>query len=76
MPREASRTGGSLPSELPFILQSSTQPPALQGLCLLVDIKKWVDEEYAGGRVTVLTDDEIIACLNRVCLEKNIKLGE
>ena len=43
---------------------------------LVKEIKKWVDEEYAGGRVTVLTDDEIIACLNRVCLEKNIKLGE
>ena len=43
---------------------------------LVKEIKKWVDEEYAGGRVTVLTDDEIIACINRVCLEKDLKIGE
>ena len=43
---------------------------------LVKEIKNWVDDEYAGGRVTVLTDEEIIACLNRVCLEKNITLGE
>ena len=23
------------------------------------EVKSWVDEEYAGGRVTVLTDDEL-----------------
>ncbi len=33
---------------------------------LVAEIKKWVDEEYAGGRVTVLTDDEIVACVNRI----------
>ena len=43
---------------------------------LVKEIKKWVDEEYAGGRVTVLTDEEIVACLNRICLEKNITIGE
>lgn len=43
---------------------------------LVAEIKKWVDEEYAQGRVTVLTDEEIIACLNRICLEKNIIIGE
>ena len=43
---------------------------------LVKEIKKWVDEEYAGGRVTVLTDDEIVACVNRVCLEKGIVFGE
>ena len=43
---------------------------------LVKEIKKWVDEEYAGGRVTVLTDEEIVACVNRVCLEKNITLGK
>ena len=43
---------------------------------LVAEIKKWVDEEYAGGRVTVLTDDEIVACVNRICLEKNLKIGE
>ena len=39
------------------------------------EIKSWVDEEYAGGRVTVMTDEEIVACVNRVCLEKNISLA-
>ena len=43
---------------------------------LVAEIKKWVDEEYAGGRVTVLTDEEIVACVNRICLEKNLKIGE
>ena len=42
---------------------------------LVKEIKKWVDEEYAGGRVTVLTDDEIVACITRVCLEKDIVIG-
>ncbi len=39
---------------------------------LVKEIKLWVDEEYANGRVTVMTDDEIVACLNQVCIEKNI----
>ena len=43
---------------------------------LVREIKRWVDEEYAGGRVTVLTDEEIVACLNRVCIEKNITIGD
>jgi hypothetical protein len=34
-----------------------------------------VDEEYAGGRVTVLTDDEIVACVDKVCKELNITFG-
>ena len=42
---------------------------------LVKEIKLWVDEEYAGGRVTVLTDDEILACLERICKEKNITIG-
>ena len=45
--------------------------------CELVhEVKDWVDEEYAGGRVTVLTDDEIVACINRVCLEKGLTIGK
>ena len=39
---------------------------------LVKEIKQWVDEEYAGGRVTVMTDEEIVACVDRVCREKNI----
>jgi len=41
---------------------------------LVHGIKEWVDAEYAGGRVTVLTDEEILACLDRVCEEKGITL--
>ena len=45
--------------------------------CELVhEIKKWVDEEYAGGRVTVLTDEEIVACIHRVCLEQGMSLEQ
>ena len=43
---------------------------------LVHGVKEWVDEEYASGRVTVLTDEEIIACINRVCLEKDLTVGE
>ena len=43
---------------------------------LVAGIKEWVDEEYAGGRVTVLTDEEMIICLERVCAERNIALRQ
>ena len=42
---------------------------------LVAEVKKWVDEEYAGGRVTVMTDEEIVACVERVCREQNLSLG-
>lgn len=42
---------------------------------LVKEIKAWVDEEYAGGRVTVLTDEEIVACLERICAEKGYTIG-
>ena len=38
------------------------------------EIKKWVDEEYAGGRVTVLTDHEILDELKEVCDRLQIKV--
>ncbi|MDE5590718.1 MAG: 2-isopropylmalate synthase, partial [Acetatifactor sp.] len=41
---------------------------------LVTEIKKWVDGEYADGRVTVMTDEEIVACVNRVCLEKGLTI--
>ena len=28
-------------------------------------IKDWVDEEYAGGRVTVMTDDELVTAIKK-----------
>ena len=42
---------------------------------LVKDLKAWVDQEYADGRVTVMTDSEIVAQVNKVCLEKGYKLG-
>ena len=46
-----------------------------KGSELVTEIKRWVDEEYAGGRVTVMTDEEMVACVDRVCREKDISLG-
>ena len=34
---------------------------------LAAKVKEWVDEEYAGGRVTVLTDDELVAHIDEIC---------
>ena len=30
-------------------------------------VKAWVDEEYEGGRVTVLTDQELLKVINEAC---------
>ncbi len=41
----------------------------------LVDkVKAWVDEEYESGRVTVLTDDELISIITKTCEELKIIL--
>lgn len=37
-------------------------------------VKVWVDEEYESGRVTVLTDDELIAVIEDSCKKLNITL--
>ena len=42
---------------------------------LVKEIKAWVDEEYAQGRVTVLTDEEIVECVKRICTEKGYVIG-
>ena len=43
--------------------------------CELVKaVKEWVDKEYEDGRVTVLTDEELVAKITEVCLEKEIRL--
>lgn len=34
---------------------------------LVAMIKAWVDKEYEGGRVTVLTDDELITVIDEAC---------
>ena len=41
---------------------------------LVKEIKQWVDEEYAGGRVTVLTDEELVENIEKVCKKLNITL--
>ena len=37
-------------------------------------LKAWVDEEYASGRVTVLTDEELVARIEKTCAELGIPL--
>ena len=41
---------------------------------LVVELKKWVDAEYESGRVTVLTDEELIREIERICDEKGITI--
>ena len=41
---------------------------------LVVELKKWVDAEYESGRVTVLTDEELIREIERICGEKGITI--
>ena len=43
---------------------------------LVHEVKKWVDEEYAGGRVTVLTDEELIRVIDDGCKKLGISLIE
>ncbi len=33
---------------------------------IVVKVKEWVDKEYEGGRVTVITDEELVAVINEV----------
>ena len=41
---------------------------------LVTELKKWVDKEYDEGRVTVLTDEELISKIDEVCKANNIDL--
>ena len=41
---------------------------------LVHEVKKWVDEEYAAGRVTVLTDEELIKVIDDACYRLGIDL--
>jgi len=42
---------------------------------IVKEIKVLVDKEYEDGRVTVMTDNEIIAYIDKVCAEKGLKIG-
>lgn len=41
---------------------------------LVLEVKEWVDSEYEGGRVTVLTDEELLAVIDDVCGRLGITL--
>ncbi len=41
---------------------------------LVRDIKEWVDAEYESGRVTVLTDEELLAVIDKYCKKLGIEL--
>ncbi len=41
---------------------------------LVKNVKIWVDEQYAEGRVTVLTDDELVSALDEECNKLGIDL--
>ena len=41
---------------------------------LVVKMKEWVDKEYEDGRVTVLTDEELVEKITSVCEELNVTL--
>ena len=41
---------------------------------LVTKVKEWVDAEYESGRVTVLTDDELVRVITDICHELQIVL--
>lgn len=43
---------------------------------LVHEIKTWVDAQYADGRVTVLTDEELVKVINEICEEKHLTIGK
>jgi isopropylmalate/homocitrate/citramalate synthase len=40
---------------------------------MVADIKGWVDREYEAGRITVLTDDEILNAIDMACKNLNME---
>lgn len=42
---------------------------------VVANVKDWVDAEYASGRVTVLTDDELLAAIDRACAQCHCTIG-
>lgn len=41
---------------------------------LVLAVKEWVDKEYEDGRVTVLTDEELVEKIDQTCQQLNISL--
>ncbi len=42
---------------------------------VVAEVKKWVDKEYEDGRVTVMTDAELIEQIVLVCKHLNVTIG-
>ena len=40
---------------------------------LVKNVKLWVDEQYAEGRVTVLTDHELVDVIDKECAKLGIE---
>ena len=45
-----------------------------KGCELVHEVKRWVDEEYESGRVTVLTDEELLKVIDSACRKLGISL--
>ena len=45
-----------------------------KGSTLVKRVKEWVDAQYDDGRVTVITDQELIIVITDICKELNIVL--
>ena len=45
-----------------------------KGSELTAMVKAWVDEEYEGGRVTVLTDEELLRVIDDACKKLGVTL--
>ena len=41
---------------------------------LVMKVKDWVDTQYEDGRVTVITDNELVTKITEVCREENLVL--
>ncbi len=41
---------------------------------LVEQVKAWVDTQYEDGRVTVITDEELLAVIDRICIDLGITL--
>ena len=37
-------------------------------------VKDWVDEQYEGGRVTVLTDEELLGVIDEACDQLGVSI--
>ena len=42
---------------------------------LVKKVKVWVDKQYEDGRVTVLTDKELVEEIEKCCKELNVTIG-